>query len=120
VTPKELGRYGENIASLYLEKKGYEVVRRNFCAKGGEIDIIAKKDGIMAFVEVKTRKAGAMTDGFAALTKSKRGALIKCSAAYGYKFPHGLQPRFDAVSVVVDGKRVVGFDYIENAFDASL
>ena len=54
MTAKELGKFGENVAALYMEKKGYKILRRNFCVKGGEIDIIAEKDGIIAFTEVKT------------------------------------------------------------------
>jgi putative endonuclease len=116
---KELGIYGENVVCYYLEKKGYKIIKRNFFIKGGEIDIIAEKDGVIAFVEVKTRSAGSMVGGIEAVTKQKRKLIINAAKNYGYKFPHALQPRFDIASVVADGKKVVGFDYIENAFDAS-
>ena len=43
---KELGYFGEKVTAYYLEKKGYKILRRNFCVKGGEIDIIAEKDGV--------------------------------------------------------------------------
>ena len=116
---KELGNYGEKIAALYLEKKGYAILERNYHIKGGEIDIIAAKDGFIAFVEVKTRTPDFLSDGFEAVTKAKKKLIIKASAVYSYKKPHNLQPRFDVVSIIVDRKKVVGFNYIENAFDNS-
>ena len=48
---KELGYFGEKVVAYYLEKKGYAILKRNFCIKGGEIDIIAQKDDIIAFKE---------------------------------------------------------------------
>jgi putative endonuclease len=51
---KEIGSLGEGIACNYLENKGYKVIERNYLKKFGEIDIIAQKDGVYYFVEVKT------------------------------------------------------------------
>lgn len=119
MTSKELGGFGERVAALYLEKKGYAILRRNFCIKGGEIDIIAQKDDIIAFVEVKTRTPDYMVGGFEAVNKRKRRLIIKTAEQYSFKYPHNWQPRFDIVEIIVDGRKVVGFNYIENAFDAS-
>lgn len=116
---KELGYLGERVTAYYLEKKGYKILRRNYTVKGGEIDIIAEKDGIIAFVEVKTRTPDPLVNGFEAVTKSKKRLIIRAAEEYSYRNPHELQPRFDAVWVTIDGKRVADFQYIENAFDAS-
>lgn len=116
---KELGYFGERVTAYYLEKKGYRILKRNFAVKGGEIDIIAEKDGIIVFAEVKTRTPEPMVSGFEAITKSKQRLIIKTSEEYSRRFPHDLQPRFDAVWVTVSDGRVVDFQYIENAFDAS-
>ncbi len=119
MTSKELGDYGEKIAAYYLEKKGYKILSRNFRINGGEIDIISQKDDIIAFTEVKTRTPGFMTGGFEAVTKSKQRRIIKASEMYSLRHRHDFQPRFDVVEIIIDGKKVVGFNYIENAFDAS-
>lgn len=50
----ETGNLGENIACRFLEKKGYVVIERNYRMKFGEIDIVATKEGVVHFVEVKS------------------------------------------------------------------
>jgi len=61
LSAKEIGKLGEDIAVKFLKKKSYKVLDRNFQKdikglKFGEIDIVAKKDGIIIFVEVKSLK----------------------------------------------------------------
>ena len=51
----EIGRLGEDIAEKSLKKRFWKILSRNFKARGGEIDIIAYRMGVLAFVEVKTR-----------------------------------------------------------------
>ena len=51
---KEIGNKGEDLACQYLEQLGYEIIKRNHCDRVGEIDIIAYKDYIIHFVEVKS------------------------------------------------------------------
>lgn len=61
---KKVGSFGERIAEKYLKDKGYQILDRNFSFRipgspqKGEIDIIAKKDDIISFIEVKTLKIG--------------------------------------------------------------
>ncbi len=52
---KRVGIGGEKLASEFLLEKGFKIVQTNFNCKFGEIDIIAKKDNILHFIEVKTR-----------------------------------------------------------------
>ena len=61
------GDVGEELASRFLAGHGYEIVERNYLKKWGEIDVIAKKGGILHFVEVKTvksRDVSGETDGY--------------------------------------------------------
>lgn len=51
---QKIGRLGEDIATKYLQNKGFSIICQNYRKKCGEIDIIAKKGGITHFVEVKT------------------------------------------------------------------
>lgn len=50
---REVGNIGEEIASNYLESRGYKVISRNYRRKWGEIDLICEKLGTIRFVEVK-------------------------------------------------------------------
>ena len=52
---RRFGDAGEKIAERYLGERGYEIVDRNYRKPYGEIDLIVKKNGILVFVEVKTR-----------------------------------------------------------------
>lgn len=52
---KELGNFGEQIASEYLQKENYKIIKRNYYCRKGEIDIIAQKQKEIIFIEVKTR-----------------------------------------------------------------
>ena len=59
---KDIGRAGEELASMLLLQRGYHILARNFACRLGEIDIIAEKEGVLHFVEVKTR----LTDTYGA------------------------------------------------------
>jgi putative endonuclease len=52
----EIGKKGEDIATIYLKDKNFIIIERNYHCRGGEIDIIAVKDKKIHFVEVKTKK----------------------------------------------------------------
>ncbi|HJO89745.1 MAG TPA: YraN family protein [Candidatus Paceibacterota bacterium] len=51
---QKVGEIGENVACRFLVKQGFEIIERNYWKKWGEIDVIAKKEGILHFIEVKT------------------------------------------------------------------
>ena len=110
------GKIGEHFTAEYLQKKGYEIVDMNFKCRFGEIDIIARNEKYLAFVEVKTRKADGMTHPFESITPSKRAKVIKTAQYYLMKFQTELQPRFDAAAVFTADGELQRIDYIENAF----
>jgi len=60
---KDLGRLGEDIACTFLKRKGFQIVIRNYRRKLGEIDIVAKKDGVLRFIEVKSVSRENNSDG---------------------------------------------------------
>ena len=60
---REKGQKGEEISCRFLESKGFTIVVQNYQKKWGEIDIIAKKKGVLYFVEVKTRTANFYING---------------------------------------------------------
>ncbi|MCM1578178.1 MAG: YraN family protein [Ruminococcus sp.] len=112
----ETGRLGEELVAFYLENRGYEIVRRNYRIRGGEIDIIARKDDVIAFVEVKTRSGDSFGTGAEAVTKRKRRLIIGTSLEYMTRESCDLQPRYDVAEVTVKGGRVKKLRYYDGAF----
>ena len=119
----ELGRRGENEAAKYLKGKGYKILERNYRIKQGEIDLIAFRDGILAFVEVRAQTQPALIDPLRTITRRKQRHIIK--AAQTYTSLNDLQAddvllRFDVVTVLFDARgRPADTNHIEGAFQES-
>ncbi|MBQ8790973.1 MAG: YraN family protein [Ruminiclostridium sp.] len=116
------GKLGEDYTAQYLEKNGYRIVARNYRKRCGEIDIIAVKDGFIAFVEVKTRKYRSLVRGVEAVDYKKKGKIIATADCYLYEYGLEYQPRYDIAEVTVANTEkpyVIAFDYYEDAFDTT-
>ena len=112
---KLFGDYGENIASKYLAKNGYEIIQKNFRTKYGEIDIVAKENNTLVFVEVKTRENGKFASPFTAVGKNKQKHIIKASLCYlkNKKLLEKVRCRFDVVSITGNCNKI---ELIKDAF----
>ena len=118
----ERGAFGEEQTALYLINRGYRILARNYRRKCGEIDIIAEKDGVIAVVEVKTRKFGSLTEGAAAVTREKQSRIIKAARSYLAETGTEAEVRFDVAEVTItteNNPRLLEIKYYKNAFDAS-
>ncbi len=71
------GRLGEEIAVSYLKSKGYVILQKNYRSHWGEIDIVAKKNSTLSFVEVKTRKSANYGKPYEAVNLSKVKKLMR-------------------------------------------
>ncbi|MBI2040320.1 YraN family protein [Candidatus Microgenomates bacterium] len=100
ITTKPKGNYGEDLACEYLKKHGYKILERNFRIRGGEIDIVAKDDDYLVFVEVKTRWSDEYGPPAESMTPWKIRYLLKTAQFYLLKIDWGDKPfRLDFVSV---------------------
>lgn len=79
---KQLGNWGETLAATHLEARGYTIVARNWRARGGEIDLVARKDDWLAFVEVKTRRGDRFGAPEEAITPYKARRLMALAQSY--------------------------------------
>lgn len=117
---RKAGNIGEDAVCGFLVRHGYEIIKRNFTVRGGEIDIIAEKADIIAFVEVKTRTIGSMTSAEEAVDLRKQRLIITTAQAYLQNAAQPLQCRFDVAAVETENGRVKKLRYYVNAFDASM
>ena len=110
---KKLGAYGEELVERYLNAQGFSIIATNFSIRGGEIDIIAKKDALLIFVEVKTRSDRYFNTS-EVITRSKQKKIILTAKHFisHNKFTETAY-RFDVA--LVDGK-TEEITYIEHAF----
>lgn len=116
---RDIGYAGETAVCKFLRKNGYEILKRNYTVRGGEIDIIAKKNDCVAFVEVKTRKLDALQSGEEAVTKSKQKRIIKTAKRYFSLLDEPCNGRFDVAVVEMSGEEIKKIKYYVSAFDAS-
>ena len=98
------GTDGEQLARLYLERQGWTIVKANFKANGGEIDLIAEEqtavEKVLVFVEVKTRKHTSASAPIESVNARKRARLIAAATAYIAKLSEEPACRFDVIEVV--------------------
>jgi putative endonuclease len=136
---RRLGRRGEDIAALHLERRGFEIVARNVRTRHGEIDLIGFDGDVLAFVEVKALRARPRLIGagaaaptskglpaaahdpqpLAALSVRQRLRLRRLATAWlaDSCSPSAREIRFDAIGVVVDlNDRLLRLEHIEGAW----
>ena len=117
----KLGKMGERLAVRHLKKNGYKIVHRNWKCPLGEIDVIARADDKLCFVEVKTRCGDLFGGALEAVTPVKQAQIVR--AALGFLMQHKLPVRdcrFDVVAVQFDpnGKNPV-CELVPDAFPAT-
>ncbi len=112
---KDLGNKGEEIAVNFLKRKGYTILDRNWIFDHKEIDIIALKNGIVIFVEVKTRSTGFFGEPYEFVNEKKQAFLIEAANNYLIENKIDLPVRFDIVSIVHNGNFTKVY-HIEEAF----
>lgn len=98
------GRFAEQRAAAALEAEGWRMLARRVRTPAGEIDLVAERDGLLAFVEVKARAT--LTDAAFALGAAQRGRLLRAAEAWMAANPdHGAAGvRFDVVVVDATGR----------------
>jgi putative endonuclease len=109
------GKKGEDLASKYLENKGYKIIERNFRKGYGEIDIIATHRNTLIFVEVKTRSTSLFGGAIEAITYQKLQKLIKTCEFYKmthYNLPDTM--RIDAILIDLIKNAIKSIQHVEN------
>jgi putative endonuclease len=114
---QQFGETGERIAERWLRRHGWRIMQRRFRSGHRDIDLVAEKDGTVAFVEVKARRAGLFGGPLEAVNWRKKRELTRSAQVWISR--HGRPAehyRFDVIGVLLcdDGARV---RHVEGAFE---
>ena len=113
-----LGSRGERTAARYLRRLGYRILATNWRSGRYEIDIVVEREGIVAFVEVKTRMPGPQSPA-EAIDWRKRRHMARAAASWvATRSPRAREFRFDVVSISILAERTVRIEHIPDAFTA--
>ncbi len=116
MTPKELGEYGEELATLHLIKQGYTILERNWFFGKNEVDIICQKEeGVLVVVEVKARNSDFFGDPQSFVSAGKQKAIVKVSNEYVLENDLDVEVRFDIIAVLKNSKQE-RLEHFEDAF----
>lgn len=115
-TRQQLGETGEDLAAAALKKQGYKILERNYRTPLGEIDLIARHQGYLVFLEVKTRRSVRFGAPAEAVSPAKQ-ARLKRLADYYVKVKRlgEVKVRFDVVGIFIsEGQPLI--EVIKGAF----
>ena len=111
------GKEGEDRAAKYLQDQGYTLLHRNWRSGHKELDIVAEKDNVLVFVEVKTRKNTFYGSPADAVNDKKIRRIVDSADAYIRHFKLDYpRVRFDLISVVTQEEETCRLEHIEDAF----
>lgn len=102
-----LGKIGEKIAVKYLQKQNYKIITTNFYTRKGEIDIIAKQNKEIIFIEVKTRTSEEFGKPAEAVTYYKEKHMYQAAKYYIYKTNQESEYiRFDVIEIYIKNGKI--------------
>ncbi|MFP4844733.1 YraN family protein [Winogradskyella sp. PE311] len=111
----ELGKQGEQLAVDFLIKNNYEIIERNYRFDKAEVDIIAKKENILAIVEVKTRSTLDFGNPQDFVKPKQIKNLVKAVDEYVTENDLDIEVRFDIIAIVKEKEKFI-IEHLENAF----
>lgn len=111
----DLGKKGEELAVTLLEKKGYEILARNFQFQKAEVDIIARKANILAIIEVKTRSTPNFGNPQEFLKGKQIQRLVKAADHFVTENNLNVEVRFDIIGIIRN-KAGTKLEHLEDAF----
>jgi len=112
----ELGKRGEALARLFLEQKGWTILETNWRFGKAEVDLIAKEEDLLVFVEVKTRSYDYFGAPEEAVNTAKEALLASAASAYMEKIRHEWEIRFDIIAILFHNEKQYEIKHLPDAF----
>jgi putative endonuclease len=112
----ETGKKGEVLAVAFLEQQGFTVLHSNWRHGHYEIDVIATRESILHFIEVKTRQSltyGLPEEG---VTKKKIRSIVTAGVAFQYQHPLWKRVQYDVLSIMMVDNEAPEFFFIEDVY----
>ena len=113
---KDTGNLGERMALAYLQEKGFIILHQNWRHGHWEVDIIAEKETILHFIEVKTRRTRKFGHPEDNVDKKKIQNLIDAAEEYLFQFPQWKRIQFDILSITMLKDEPVEYFFIEDVY----
>ena len=110
-----IGQRGEEIAARFLLSEGFDLLHRNWRSGRYELDTVARKEGVLHIVEVKSRKADGLTAPEEAMTRKKFNALFRAAQQYVALYRIDADTQFDLIAVDLLPDSTHRLRYIPNA-----
>ena len=110
-----IGQRGEEIAARFLLSEGFDLLHRNWRSGRYELDIVARKEGVLHIVEVKSRKADGLTAPEEAMTRKKFNALFRAAQQYVALYRIDADTQFDLIAIDLLPESTQRLRYIPNA-----
>lgn len=109
------GRRGERSAARFLKRNGFRIWDKNWRHGRYELDIVAEKQGCVAFVEVRGRTLKSLQSGFDSVVSKKKRAIKYAACAYRRSHPAIKTYRFDVISIDWDSDgKIKALNHYEN------
>ena len=110
------GNQGEALAATWLAQNGYRMLHQNWRHSRWEVDIIAEKDGILHFVEVKTRRTKKFGHPEENVDRKKIQNLINAAEEYLYQQPQWKRIQFNVLAITILKDEPVAYFLIEDVY----
>ena len=115
-THQHTGNLGEDMAVEYIAQKGYRLLHRNWRHSHWEVDLIAEKEEVLHFIEVKTKRSKKFGNPEDQVNKKKIRNLINASEEYLYQNPEWKRIQFDVLAITMLKDTDVEYFFIEDVY----
>ncbi|MES2892790.1 MAG: YraN family protein [Bacteroidota bacterium] len=115
-THNTTGKFGETLGTAYLRRLGYRVIEMNWRYSRAEVDLIAEKNGVLHFLEIKTRRTKKFGLPEEKVGKKKIQNLIIAAEQYVYLNPEWNRIQFDILAILMIRDQPIDYFLIEDVY----
>lgn len=112
----ETGKKGEVLAADYLQQQGFTVLHYNWRHQHYEIDIIASRENVLHFIEVKTRQSLSYGLPEESVTPKKIRNMMTAAVAFQYQYPFWKRVQYDVLSIMILEQQPPEYLFIEDVY----